>query len=123
MVKYTDSQIRNMTEAPWQWSDQLRQEAKRRKLAVSSVTPLTEVVNLLRASFKTLTVLVVLLVAIGGCRPDRWDGIPSSRTCGLVNPAYETTCIADGKVYKCVRDGARMLCARDTVETKCAEKP
>lgn len=50
MAKYTDSQLRSMTEAPWMWSDQLRKEAKRRKLAVTSVTPLTEVVSLLQTT-------------------------------------------------------------------------
>ncbi len=65
MVKYTDAQILGMIGAPLLWSDQprqeakrrklamkLRQEAKRRKLAVTAVTPLTEVVSLLRAALK-----------------------------------------------------------------------
>ncbi len=122
MTKYTDAQIRDMTQTPWRWPDQLRREAKRRKLAVSSVTPLPEVVHLLRASLKTarkvMTALLVL-VAVVGCRPHQWEGIPGNRTCGSEN-ARETTCIADGKVYMCVRDGNRMLCSRDTVEIKCA---
>ncbi len=68
-----------------------------------------------------LRVVMLSLVLGSACGPpQRWEGVPENRTCGLRNPAYETTCIADGKVYKCVRDSDRMLCARDTVEIKCS---
>jgi hypothetical protein len=119
MAKYTDSQLRSMTEVPWMWSDQLRDEAERRNLAVTLVTPLTEVVSLLKASLKVATVLLVFVFAGSGCKPSRWEGVPENRKCGVDNPNYETTCIADGKVYVCVRDGDVVYCSRDTVEIKC----
>jgi hypothetical protein len=117
MVKYTDSQLRSMTEAPWLWSDQLRKEAKRRGLAVTLVTPLAEVASLLLASLKAL--LVIMLVA--GCKPSRWEGISDDRVCSATGAGSHAsvTCISGGKVYACVRDGDVVHCSRDTVETKC----
>ena len=66
-----------------------------------------------------IRVMVLLLLVSCIKSPDRWDGIPANRTCGLKSPTSETTCIADDKVYKCIRDDNRMLCSRDTVEIKC----
>lgn len=68
---------------------------------------------------KVRVVTLSLLLAACSCMPERWEGIPDNRTCGLKNPHTETTCIANGKVYQCVRDGSRMLCAQPTVEIKC----
>lgn len=116
MAKYTDSQIRNMAAALWQWSDQLREEAKRRKLAVSPVTPMAEVVSLLKASLKALLVTVL----VGSCGPSRWEGIPEDRMCSYAGQGNPVTCISGGKVYACVRDGDVVHCSRDTVEVKCA---
>jgi hypothetical protein len=47
-MKYTDSQVIAMCSAPWQWSDQLRAAAKQRKLAITSVTSIVDVVKALK---------------------------------------------------------------------------
>lgn len=116
MAKYTDSQLHSMTEASWLWGDQLRQEARRRGLAVTLVTPLAEVAILLRAALKALLVMAL----IGGCLPEKWEGIPDDRVCSSFGGAHAAiTCISGGKVYACVRDGDVVHCSRDTVEIKC----
>jgi hypothetical protein len=66
--------------------------------------------------------VIVVLVVLLGCRKipsNRWDGVPTERTCTTQTTVGAATCIAGGKVYQCVESGDRMLCSRDTVEIKC----
>lgn len=120
MPKYTDGQLRSMMENPWMWRDELRKEARQRKIAVTVVTPMTEVVSLLRASLKAVVVLLAISCSVG-CEPSRWEGIPNDRVCSATGAGSHAsvTCISGGKVYACVRDGDVVHCSRDTVEIKC----